>query len=656
MRKLLILGVMCARLSAQPAAGTAAPPSAPDAVTAEPWLTGSIDIGYRWVSGIGGSADTYRSIVDLGSGPKLTATEFTLLDPKKRLFDRVDVRAYNWGDDPSSSFRLDAKKARLYDFSADYRNIAYYNNLPAYADPLLATTGKALDEQSLDTRQRLGTYRLDLLPGSRIVPYLVYERSADNGTGVATFVSGDDEFPVASLTRNSTNNYRGGVRLEFSLLHVTLEQGGTTYKDDQQLSQGAGANAGNFTAPVFGQKLNLTTLDEIYGVRGNSYYSKGQLNANVNSWLDFYGQFLFSQPNSTVNYQQFDTGNQVLLSQLLFYTGEQGIVAAEAKLPHTSGSLGAELRPLKRVRVIPSWLTDRMHTNSSDAMRQSLTNATGTTAIAEALSSALATNYSEAGVDAAVELTRKITVHGGYRHVWGNASDATLPASGLVYMDQGTIRRNVGLAGLTWKPVQRVSVSASFEGASSTGTYFRTSLYNYRKVRLRGHYQVARTLSLAASLNLLSNRNPNAGIGYSFLSHQESASLTWTPAKSKRWDFQGSYTRSTLRSDIGFLDPEYLTPEQSFYRDNSHTATALFDANLPLRAGLTAKVSLGGSLFVSSGSNPTRFYQPMGRLAVPFSRHVAWISEWRYYGFGEPFYLYQGFRAETFTTGLRLTR
>jgi len=99
-----------------------------------------------------------------------------------------------------------------------------------------------------------------------------------------------------------------------------------------------------------------------------------------------------------------------------------------------------------------------------------------------------------------------------------------------------------------------------------------------------------------------------------------------------------------------------LTPEQSFYRDNSHTATALFDANLPLRAGLTAKVSLGGSLFVSSGSNPTRFYQPMGRLAVPFSRHVAWISEWRYYGFGEPFYLYQGFRAETFTTGLRLTR
>ena len=48
------------------------------------------------------------------------------------------------------------KKAKLYDFNADYRDIAYFNNLPSYADPLLAR-GIVLDEQSFDTRRHIGT-------------------------------------------------------------------------------------------------------------------------------------------------------------------------------------------------------------------------------------------------------------------------------------------------------------------------------------------------------------------------------------------------------------------------------------------------------------------------------------------------------------------
>ena len=44
----------------------------------------------------------------------------------------------------------------------------------------------------------------------------------------------NDEFPVPTLLRDSTNNYRGGVRFEYNRFHITLEQGGTTYKDDDQ--------------------------------------------------------------------------------------------------------------------------------------------------------------------------------------------------------------------------------------------------------------------------------------------------------------------------------------------------------------------------------------------------------------------------------------
>ena len=82
---------------------------------------------------------------------------------------------------------MDAKKAKLYDFSADYRNLAYYNNLPAFADPMLATTGVILNEQSLDTRQRISSFQLDLLPSGRFVPYLAYDRNADQRHGRGDF-------------------------------------------------------------------------------------------------------------------------------------------------------------------------------------------------------------------------------------------------------------------------------------------------------------------------------------------------------------------------------------------------------------------------------------------------------------------------------------
>src|ERR1700686_4641320 len=90
--------------SPQPAAATAPATHAAAANEAaspvpsnENWLTGSIDLGYRWQTGVGGSLDTYRSIVNLGSGPKLLGADFTITDPKSRLFDQIQVRAYGWG-------------------------------------------------------------------------------------------------------------------------------------------------------------------------------------------------------------------------------------------------------------------------------------------------------------------------------------------------------------------------------------------------------------------------------------------------------------------------------------------------------------------------------------------------------------------------------
>ena len=84
-------------------------------------------------------------------------------------------------------------------------------------------------------------------------------------------------------------------------------------------------------------------------------------------WLDVYGNFGYSDPHTSTNYSQYDTGNLILLSQVLFYSGEQFLSTAAARNPHTSGDIGWEIRPLKRVKIDQHWLADRQHNSGSAA-------------------------------------------------------------------------------------------------------------------------------------------------------------------------------------------------------------------------------------------------------------------------------------------------
>ena len=82
------------------------PPAESPVPSTEAWVSGYVEAGYRWRTDVGGNFNAYRSVVDLGEGPKLLSTDFSIRDPKKRLFDRIDTRAYNWGDDPYSTLHV----------------------------------------------------------------------------------------------------------------------------------------------------------------------------------------------------------------------------------------------------------------------------------------------------------------------------------------------------------------------------------------------------------------------------------------------------------------------------------------------------------------------------------------------------------------------
>lgn len=619
--------------------------------SSENWVTGSFEVGERFRSAVGGSLQTYRSVVDLNSGPKLIGADFTILDPKRRLFDRIRVRAHNWGDDPYEGVHLLVEKQKVYEFNMDFRKVAYFNNLPSFADPLL-NKGIRVDEQSFDTRRTLGSFSLDVLPSAMISPYIAYDRDSSHGTGVSVLWTNSDEFAVPNTMRDSTDLYRGGIHFTREKFHVTLEEGGSTFRNDQNTftATSLAPNPGNNSSPILGQTQGLSSLLQDYGVRGNSTYSKAIVTATPFQWIDIFGHFLFSEPKNHVNYFQNDADSFVLLSQALLYNSELYLVTAAANMPHTSADVGVEIRPVSKLRILESWMTDRTHNSGSASQSDTLLGGGISTFIGAQLASSLAANYNRSETTAIYELKPNLTVRAGYRYIWGNGSDAVVPAEGLLGVHQESIGTHVGLGAVTWKPIQKLSLTGEFEAGSSTGAYFRTSLYDYRKVRAMGRYQLRDTIHLSGDFMILSNSNPNAGADYKYLNHQESVSVMWNPAK-KKVDFQGSYEHCGYHSRIGYLIPNLYVTTDSIYNENCHTVTGLARTTYK-----QLEVSAGGSVALSSGSRPTSYYQPMARASLKLTKSVSLFGEWRYYGLGEAFYMYESFRVHLFTTGLRYSR
>jgi hypothetical protein len=662
MRPLTILLLLSGLLAAQepkpadpaPAATAAKPaddakpkeatPAATAANAGEGWIEGSFEVGYRWIPNISGNLDAYRSVLNLGQGPRLLDADFTLRDPNKRIFDRADVHASSWGGDPYNTLHVDVQKQNWYRLTADYRNIAYFNFLPSYADPTL-NQGVLLNQNSFDTAIRTTDVELDLLPRKWITPYLAVGRNTQFGRGVTVFHSDINEYPVASLYSDQTDNYRGGVRMELGRVHLTLEQGGTTFKDDQGASD-VGPNPGNFIGPFIGHNLSLSSLSELYRVRGDSIYTRALVAANPYPWMSVSGQFVYSQPHTDINYSESSTGTFYLQRILQFYSAGQDVLTGDANMPHSSGSVTVEIRPFSRLRIVEYLMTDRFH-NAAGALLAENMLVSGVSRTDSQLSNdRLVLNYNQQEVDAYYDLTSKLTLRGGYRYEWGN-TDVVAPILTGQNSESANLRRNVGIAGFNYRLGQKFRVTGSAEGSSSGATYFRTSLQNYEKARIRASYDLLSTLRVAADFSLLNNSNPDPSVRLDFSSKVESASVFWTPNRAKWANALFDYSRSSIQSSILYLVPQVLAPATSIYRENAHSLTAIVGIKW---------FSFGGSLFLSSGSRPTNYYQPLARLSIPLHKHVQWNTEWRWYSMSETFFTFENFSSNQLTTGLRFTR
>lgn len=627
------------------AVGLAASAQNPEPTPGVERVAGSVDLGYRWIGTVGGDFQTYRSVVNLGEGVKLLGADLRYKHNHQWL-DSFVVRGNGWGGEPSSTAFLEATKSQVYRLNFDYRAISYFNFLPSYADPTISQ-GIFLNQRSFDTRYRVYDLDLDLLPGKTLVPYFGWSRGENGGRGITNFVAEGNEYPVSTGLDYATDDYRGGVRFERRWLQGFLEQGGLRLNERQSLST-ADRNTGNRTTPFVDRTLVLDNLLQSYRTDGSSIYTRAALNAAPASWINLNGQFLFSQPHLNTEFTGTENGTFVSTDPFFFFDSRTVAANSNARQPHSSATVGAEVRAFARLRVVNTYFTDRFHNASSLRAVESLLGGTTITDNAR-----LEVNYNHNQTDAFYDAARRLTLRGGYRFVWGDARVRPAVSSGIEGLEAAGQRQHVGLAGLSYRPVEKVSINLDYEGASASKAYFRTSMADFQKGRARVRYTVSPSLSFTGMARVLDNRNPSPDVQWSFQAQDYGISSVWSPAQGKRFSVLADYTFSKIRSDILYLIPLNGRPTLSEYRDLANTATLAADFGLPSWRGQSGRLTAGGSLFVSEGSRSASYYQPMVRLSLPLERRLQLNSEWRWYGFTQPGYSYEGFRNHQLLVSLR---
>ncbi|MFN7922602.1 MAG: hypothetical protein U0Q16_21035 [Bryobacteraceae bacterium] len=663
MKPLLAVILAAASAAAQEPAKPAADPKEPaekaeakaetkapaaEAPAAEGRYSASIDIGYRWVSGPGGSVPTYRSVVNLGDGPKIPSIDLRA-EPASRWLDRISITGSSWGGDPYNTARLNAEKQGLWRATADYRNILFFNALPSDADPALER-GLLFNQRSYDMRRRYFDFEFELFPGKRISPYFGFTRESGFGTEILPFQTNGNEYPAVSGLDDRNNEFRGGVRFDFRRLNVTIEQGGVSFADNQGIVN-ANPGQGNRATPVFDRRLFLSRLNQVYAATGDTIFSKALVTASPTDWLHLYGRFVYARNRTDTTYSQ-DAQGLLLADAVRFASGLNGAYGSLARQPRTAGSFSAELLPVARLRIVETLMTDRFHNATSfRAQEQIVLLAGGNLTAARLFDDRMVVNYNRQQMEAIYDITKRITIRGGHRYLWGDARTRSPQLSPSPF-GQGKFDQNVGLAGVRVRFTDRVDFNSDYEGARGGSAYFRTSLRDYDRLRLRGRVQPKQKLMLTAQASLLDNRNAAAGSNYEYRSRSASIAALWTP--SPRAQFNVEYGRSALISRIGFLEPFPLDRQISVYRDDANFATATGEFEGPVAAAKRrVRFSAGGALVVSGGTRAARYYQPLGSVAVPVAKLLDWYAEWRWHGYTQPAFFYEGFRAHLLMTGLR---
>jgi hypothetical protein len=287
----------------------------------------SIEFGYRF-SSVNGSQETYDTMVNLQSGPRLLGftTEMRSLDHHATFFDRFYFSNFGYGGDPNDVSQLRISKNKIYAFTATFRKDQNYWDYSLLANPLnpatpvpnaplnfnpiinappslLGTAIVGTSPESFYTRRNMQHYGLTLLPDSKVRFRLGYDANTVYGPGSSTIHQGTEQYLLQDYSTHQ-QQYRLGVDFRFlARTTISYDQIWSNYKNDlgttdanQQFSLGSG-----FQLVDLGVSWNPTASQPCK----NTFSAGGVVNPTCSAYYDYFlhGRTRMASPTEKVSLQ-----------------------------------------------------------------------------------------------------------------------------------------------------------------------------------------------------------------------------------------------------------------------------------------------------------------------------------------------------------------
>jgi hypothetical protein len=615
---------------------------------------GEIEIGYRWVT-VAGNRDMYRSMINLGEGPKLLRSDISLRAGYGAgvLFDRLDFSMYGWGGDPHNSMRLNLGRSDAYELRATYRHLNYFNFIPSYANPLLAA-GILFGQHSLDVSYRNADVELRLFPNRRIRPFVGYARSSGSGPGFSTVGVTANEFLLRRNWRYSSDEYRGGIELDMPRWNLTLEQGYRRLRNDSGAAA-AGPAAGNNALPFIGQKIVLDSLARSYRERTGVPVSRIVAGIRPFDRLRLTGRYVYSMADADAAMTELSSGNFVSLEERIIYAAAGDAFTGRATKPMHRGNLVAEFSPLRRLTILNDFDTRRFHVSGDAVLAttflgvRSLAGPGGGTEAERKVtgrpSARLDYRQVRNQTEADYDLGSGIVVRAGYRY--------TLIEADLIDGDEGgrgsrsgRSAKDTALVGMYYRPGRWLHLSFAHESNRTDRPLTRTDLHDYGQSDLDLRLGPWKNLSLQGRVSILSNRNPapDTLLDSQYRSYALGLDYAW----GERLHLNLDYGRTRMSSDTGIRIPQTLAPDFSFYREQTDGIGGSF--GIDLYRGM--RVDFGYRGILSTGALPLNYHQPYAEILIPARKHFAWKASWQYYGYNEKGAGFQDYRGHLVTVSV----
>ncbi len=652
-------------------AGTSDPDSKPEQQTAQPapksqaapsegFKLGAYDVhtefefGYRWNSGIRGNQEMYRSQVNLFDGAQLLSSYVSLRStPGAGLFDRLDLSLNNWGD-PYNSLRFRIGRTDLYDFTASYRNLRYFNFISTLDNPLLAK-GNLTPQHFLDVNYRMANFDLRLFPNNKIVPFVGYSHNSASGPGLTTFEVTGNQFLLNTDWLNTSDEYRGGVQFNLSRLNLTLEQGYRYSRNDTGVS---GVNVqGNLGNTSFlGVPIDLDSLNRGYHSRLKLPTSRVLAKFTPFQNLRIVGRYIYSMGDTEADLGEIRSGSFVDLEHFLAYSTAADGFSGRAKRPNHNGSFLIEFSPISRITISDNVDTVDYHITGVAALSTLFLNASslqgpGGSTTSQTLTDTLNTQFTYNTVrnqfEVEMDLGHGLSGRAGHRF---NYLEITNDDSEEVTTSDAT--QNTAIVGLTYRPGRWLRFGIDYENTQTNRPLTRTDLFNYDQVTVDWRVGAWYGLSFSGKIGARNYKDGAPDIGLKGHDQNYTGSVNYDP--NDKISIGVDFSRTNLLSDLLIVLPQNLT-----------TTRSLFDqriGSIGSRVGLTVykgiKTEFGYRGIINKGTYPLEFHQPYASLWLPLKGGLAFKPTWQYFGFNyrqDPF-KFQNYQTHLFTFALVFSR